>query len=47
MKSIKNKIFLYMALTVFISLTVVGGISIYLNYYSMIGTMNQSMTELA
>ena len=47
MKSIKAKIFLYMALTVFFSLTAVGGISIYLNYYSMIGTMNQSMTELA
>ncbi len=47
MKSIKNKIFFYMAFTVFISLTVVGGISIYLNYFSMIGTMNQSMTELA
>ena len=47
MKSIKSKIFLYMALTVFFSLTAVGGISIFLNYYNMIGTMNQSMTELS
>ncbi len=36
-----------MALTVFISLCAVGGTSIYLNYSSMIGTMNQTMTELA
>lgn len=36
-----------MALTVFLSLCAVGGTSIYLNYSSMIGTMNQTMTELA
>ncbi len=47
MKSIKTKILLCMALTVFVSLTVVGGISIYLNYTSMAGTMNQTMSELA
>lgn len=47
MKSIKTKILLGMALTVFFSLCAVGGTSIYLNYTSMIGTMNQTMTELA
>ncbi|GLC78047.1 methyl-accepting chemotaxis protein [Lacrimispora brassicae] len=47
MKSIKTKILLSMALTVFLSLCAVGGTSIYLNYSSMIGTMNQTMTELA
>lgn len=47
MKSIKTKILLGMALTVFLSLCAVGGTSIYLNYSSMIGTMNQTMTELA
>ncbi|WP_286173612.1 hypothetical protein [Clostridium sp. WB02_MRS01] len=39
MKSIKTKILLSMALTVFLSLCAVGGTSIYLNYSSMIGTM--------
>ncbi|MDR1769232.1 MAG: hypothetical protein LBS02_01160 [Hungatella sp.] len=47
MKSIKMKILLSMALTVFLSLCAVGGSGIYLNYSSMIGTMNQTMTELA
>ena len=47
MKSIKTKILLSMAMTVFLSLCAVGGTSIYLNYSSMIGTMNQTMTELA
>ena len=47
MKSIKAKIFLYMACTVFLSLAALGGISIFLNYFSMTATMDQSMTELA
>lgn len=46
MKSIKTKILLCMTLTIFISLSIVGGISIYLNYTNMIATMNQTMSEL-
>ena len=47
MKRIKTKIFMSMVFTVFLSLITVSGISIYLNYSSMISTMKQSMTELS
>lgn len=47
MKSIKTKILLCMVLTVLFSLSLVGGISIYLNYSSTVDTMEQTMTEMA
>lgn len=43
MKSIRGKIFLVMFLMVFISLVILGGASIYLNYDSTIKTLEQTM----
>lgn len=47
MKSIRTKILVWMLLSVFVSLTAVGGISTWLNYSSTIDTLNQTMIEMA
>lgn len=46
MKSIRGKILLCMLLTVFISLTLVGGVASLLNYNSTVETVEQMMAEL-
>ena len=47
MKSIRKKILVCMSLSVFISLTVVGGVSTWLSYSSTIDTLRQTMIETA
>lgn len=46
-KTLKAKILLCMSLTVAVALTVLGGISIYLNYFSSVQLLEQAMSELA
>lgn len=47
MKSIKNKILVTVVLMIFISLSLLGGISIYLNYRSTYLSLNDTMQEMA
>lgn len=47
MKSIRTKILSCMAATVLVSLLLVGGISIYLNYNSTVDTLRQTMVEMS
>ena len=47
MKSIRAKIMLGMSLTIFIALTLLGGISVYMNYNSSSQLLEQTMMETA
>lgn len=46
-KSVKTKILFCMALTVAVALTVLGGVSVYLNYSSSVQLLGDTMTEMA